>query len=81
MLNLHPKIKAALAAYIGIVAVAVAGWLQGTLSQGEMISALIAGAVTVITGYLKTDTSAPNALIPDGVETPSHLTADAATEA
>jgi ABC-type uncharacterized transport system permease subunit len=57
MLNLHPKIKAALAAYIGIVAVAVAGWLQGTLSQSEMISALIAGAVTVVTGYLKSDTS------------------------
>lgn len=53
MFDLHPKIKAALLAYIGIAAVAVGGWAQGSLSQSEMISALIAGAITVVTGYMK----------------------------
>jgi hypothetical protein len=58
MLNLHPKIKAALLAYVVIAAGVVGAWAQGTLSQSEMVSALVAGAITVVTGYLKTDTSA-----------------------
>lgn len=65
MLNLHPKIKAALIAYVGIAAVAIGGWAQGTLSQSEMVAALVAGAFTVLTGYLKTDTTPAPPVDPD----------------
>lgn len=59
--ELHPKVKAAVLAYIVIAAGGVASWAAGEITSGALLGLLGGGLVTVGTAYLKSGGESPTA--------------------
>jgi len=70
-MNLHPKVKAALVAAVGVIAAAIGAYLNGTVDGEGAVALVVSGLVPVIAGYLKSAPEAP----------PAQVDAAAATDA